>query len=163
MIVPHPAYSDPVMIEQFILTEFMMDKPVLHLSRNAVENLLELHPIFVVKKNKDDNYFCIGGIRSLSIARNCLMPLDVVSVMLLNKIKIEVAGKRCLTDIFVTSCLSLRSSESLYRFIELIPDDQLSELFKKPHGVSLLARMLNVSRETIRKWKKKSTTTKLSN
>jgi DNA-binding transcriptional regulator YiaG len=75
------------------------------------------------------------------------------------KLKEEDAANHCLTDIFLSSaCLSIKSSESLFRYLQILPEHIKKYIFKQPHGPSQLARMLNVTRETLRKWKNKNNT-----
>jgi DNA-binding transcriptional regulator YiaG len=44
----HKAYTSPVMVENFIQTEFMLATPAIHLTKKAVLTLLELHPVQVM-------------------------------------------------------------------------------------------------------------------
>jgi hypothetical protein len=163
----HPSYVDPTIVEQHILTEYMLvaaeqdtedpnKKRIIHLKKTAIDALLELHPIQVVA-GKNDRYYCIGGIRSLSIARNCLPLSDSVPVTLLEDIKKEEARKRCLTDVFMTSCLSLRNVESLHRIFTLLPENLKADLINIHTGTVGIAKLLGVERETIRLWKQKKT------
>lgn len=157
-ISPYKTYMKTEIVEHFIQTEYMLAAPAKHLSTQAVYALLELHPVQVVH-SKHDEYLCVGGIRSFSIARNCLSLSDTIPVILISKMKEDATANRCLTDIFITTaCLSIKSSESMFRYFQIIPEYIKNEMFKQPHGPSQLARMLNVTRETVRKWKNKNKT-----
>lgn len=157
-ITPHKTYTEPELLENFIQTEFMLATPAKHLSRQAVYALLELHPVQVMY-TKRDGYICVGGIRSFSIARNCLAPSDIIPVTLLPHMKESDAKKRCVTDILLTAaCLSIQSKESLYRYLQILPDHIKHEMLKQPQRPLQLARMLNISRETLRTWKNRTRT-----
>ena len=157
-IVQHPSYVDMAAIEQHILTEYMLvcsghtkTVPIIHLKKDAIDALLEIHPIQVIS-GKKDRYYCIGGIRTLSIARNCLPPSEMIPVVVLSDIKKKEARERCLIDVFLTSCLSLRNIESLHRIITLLPEDIIKKLITVDTGTVGMAKLLGVERETIRLW-----------
>jgi len=155
-ITPHKTFTEPGMIEHFIQTEFLLATPAKYLSKRAVYTLLELHPVQVIY-SKRDGYNCIGGVRSFSIARNCLPPSDAIPVIHIDKMDSDAIVNHCLADIFLTTaCLSIQSSESLYRYLQILPSTIKDQLLKPPCGTSQLARMLNVTRETVRKWKNKT-------
>lgn len=171
-IEPHPLYDDPVIIEQHVLTEYMLAAPKECLTTSAINSLLELHPIHVVEGRRAEKktviqprktrrkeigiesyYYCVGGIRSLSISRHVLLPSDSVPVLLLSGIKKEEAKFRCYIDVFLTSCLSLRKTETLYRIYSTLPTP-LREMLIPPHNVSP-AKIFGIDGETIRLWKQK--------
>ncbi len=165
LILNHPAYIDQTVVEVHVLTEYMMvmarqsekddTRRIVHLMQPAIDALLELHPIQVVM-DKKERYYCIGGIRTLSIARNCLLPSETIPVTVLTGIKKDEARERCLIDVFMTSCLSLRNLESLYRILKLLPDDIKQKLISVDTGKVGIAKLINVDMETIRLWNKKN-------
>lgn len=152
-----PAFSDPAVIELFFVAGSLLSNLPKYLSSQAVSYLLDLHPIHVIEIKKK-GYYCAGGMRTLSVVRNCCLPSKVIPVTLLPSMKEAAAHKRCLADLFLTACLSLRTPESLFRFLEFLSDDLKSELFVSTEllTVSKIAKLLNLNRETIRSWKKKT-------
>ena len=106
----HKAYTSPVMVENFIQTEFMLATPAIHLTKKAVLTLLELHPVQVMP-TKREGYVCVGGVRTLSIARNCLSPSEKIKVTHVLNMPDDEAADRCLVDIVLTAtCLSVSNS-----------------------------------------------------
>ena len=151
----HKAYTSPVMVENFIQTEFMLKTPAKHLTKKAVLTLLELHPVQVMYF-KREGYVCVGGVRSLSIARNCLAATEKISVTQLPNVPYDKATDRCLTDILLSAtCLSVESRESLFHCHQISPENIRNELFKRSDSPTHLPGLFGITRETLRIWKQK--------
>ena len=153
LIEQHPLYSDPQVLDYLISVDYLLSEPGKHLNKKAIEYLLDLHPVKVIP-GKDEKYFCIGGLRSLSIARACYRgdesPIPVIIATGIGKKGIR---EHCLKDLVISSlCFSVQSPESVCRFLDGLADEFKKEVFVNNHGPSNLSRLLKVSRETIRKW-----------
>jgi len=65
----HPVFKKPEIREKFITNEFLLDDPKALILPEMIPYLLELHPIQVIP-GKNDSYYCVGGLRSLSIVQS---------------------------------------------------------------------------------------------
>jgi len=82
-------------------------------------------------------------------------PSEIVPVVVLDNINVTAARERCLIDIFISSCLSLRNAESVFHIITLLPENLKQKLIATHIGTGSLAKLIGVDRETIRLWKQK--------
>jgi hypothetical protein len=152
----HPAFKQPEVVEHLITTEFVLKEPQKLFCPEIVPYILELHPIQVIS-GKNDKYFCVGGLRSLSIIRQLLLPSAMITVAHLAKMEDEAVLSRCLIDILVSaSCFSLRSKGSIHKTIQYIRENIRDELLTTKAGPSRIAKMLQVNPETVRLWNKRT-------
>jgi len=151
----HPVFKKPEIREKFITNEFLLDDPKALILPEMIPYLLELHPIQVIP-GKNDSYYCVGGLRSLSIVRHLLLPSEKVEVLCLEKMRDDVVLNRCLVDILVaTSCFTVSSKESVYKTLLFFRENIRDELLVTEHRPSRIAKMLQVHVETVRLWSKK--------
>lgn len=150
----HPAFKRSELAEHLITTEFLVEKPHQMFGPLTIPYLLELHPIQVVS-GKNGIYYCVGGLRTLSIIRHAILDTEEIPVEILSSIKGDVVLKRCLVDILVSmTCFSVRSGESIVRSLQFVRGELRKEYIAPLFGPSKIARMLQVSVETVRKWSK---------
>ena len=140
--------------EFLVCNDFLLTNPAKHLSDKSVDYLLGLHPIHVMSV-KNGKYYCVGGRRSLSIARDVYQKDKKVQVILQKSIKFGEIHDRLLIDIFLCSvCFGIKKPDWLHKLIDSIPEQIRRSLFVSNHGTSKLSQLLNISRETTRKWSK---------
>lgn len=75
------------------------------LSETSLKFLLELSPIHVIKKQKEDKFVCVGGIKQLMLARAMLKPEQSISILLyhaekLTSKELENQKKRLLVELY---------------------------------------------------------------
>lgn len=154
-IEPHQYYRESEIIEFLICEEFSLRNASHHITQFTLSCLLELHPIYVVSAS-GDKFECVGGLRSLSIARQCMQPTDRISVKFIQSLSGDDAHILCLTDLFIMSTsFNWTSNESAYRGVRLIPEQIFETLTVNCKKQSDIARLLNVSPASIQQWSKK--------
>jgi hypothetical protein len=150
----HPSFKRSELAEHLITTEFLLEKPHQMFGPLTIAYLLELHPIQVVL-GKNDTYYCVGGLRTLSIVRRVKLGTEEIPVKLIPGINGDAVLDRCLVDILVsTTCFSVRSGGSIIRTLQLVQGNLRKEYLAPLCGPSKIARMFQVSVETVRKWGK---------
>lgn len=156
MIEEHPVYSELQVLEYLVCVDFLLPVPAKFLSFESVMFLLNMHPVFVIP-GKQDKYYCVGGLRSLNIARNSLPKVDsIIPVLFVTGIKKSEIREFCIFDIIATSlCFSVQSPDIFCKFIGSLPKELKNKLFSNKLGPTRISKMLNVSRESIRKWMQK--------
>jgi hypothetical protein len=153
-IEPHKSFCELKIIEQLVIEDFSLRNASQFLTPMTVSLVLELHPVFVVSSKK--KIYCVSGLRSLSIARQCMPPSATIPVHLISSISSEEEELLCMADLFIIStCFNMSSNESVYRRYMLITElirDKLSFIGNKQSDI---ARMLNVTPASINQWSKK--------
>ena len=142
--------------EFLVCNDFLLAYPNEHLSEKSVDYLLDLHPIQVIPV-MNGKYRCVGGRRSLSIARDIYCKNRRIKVTLVQHMKPSEVHNMLMVDLFLCSvCFGIKKTDWLHKLINSIPEEIRRSLFVAKHGTSKLSRMLNVSRETVRKWNTKT-------
>lgn len=72
------------------------------LTQESIHALLELSPIHVMPQKKSDGFTCVGGIRSLMLARTILPPEYKIPILLYHASKISkvLVQKRFLVELY---------------------------------------------------------------
>ena len=144
--------SDNTTNEFLVCSDFLLLTPEKHLTEKSVDYLLNLHPIHVISV-KNGKYRCVGGRRSLSIARDVYCKDKKIKVIVVQPVKNSEIQNMLLIDLFLCCiCFGIKKTDYLHNLIGAIPVEIRRTLFVPKHGTSKLSRILNVSRETVRKW-----------
>ena len=142
--------------EFLVCNDFLLAYQNKHLSEKSVDYLLDLHPIQVISV-MNGKYRCVGGRRSLSIARDIYCKDKIIRVTLVKSIKPSEIQNMLMIDLFLCSvCFGIKKPDWLHKLINSIPEEIRRSLFVAKHGTSKLSQMLHVSKETVRKWKIKT-------
>ena len=150
LIKNHPVFSEYEPLD--FLLRISKNSP--RLSAVSIEYLLTQHPVTVVSASKGD-YFCVGGLRSLSLARIGLDDDSEIQVIYLSGLsKAQIVEQCHLYLVLPAICFSTVSQKYLHRLIEKLPPNLISKISNQPVGSSSIARLLGTSRETIRRWMK---------
>lgn len=118
----------------------------------AIDMSLLLNPIVVIRfKKTQDRYLCIGGIRSLLLAKASLALDKVLSVTLVDFLKIEEIALVVNADILLSPLLmSIRSPATIGTIYQKMHKEEIEELLiKGMHNKSKISEEIGFAKNTI--------------
>lgn len=146
----HPIFSEYERLD-FLLK---ISKTSPDLSEKSFEYLFVQHPIVVIPTTKGD-YYCIGGVRTLSLARSCFREDHIIKVNYVTGLSKAQIIEHCHFDLVLPAlCFSTASHRNLSDLLDKLPPDFTAKILNRQIGPSSSAKLLNISRETKRRWMK---------
>jgi hypothetical protein len=128
-IVQHDFYAP---FSQFLTLASYMLTSAEALTKDAIESSLLLHPVLVMKPSRSKSYHCIGGLRSLTLARGVLVSDASLQVVLLARQDSAEIKQLVHADILLTHLLfSLRSPRTVGEIFHLFAKDDLARLLSE--------------------------------
>lgn len=126
-ITSHPCYdlyNELLTITDYVLTSGQV------LTDVAISILFALHPVIVVKHKKDkDQYLCVGGFRTLLIAKSILDLDTEIPVVLRDGLTDENINLLINADVLLTHLLfSVKRPETIGSIYRMVSSENLSEL-----------------------------------
>lgn len=109
-ILVHQIFID---FEKHLIDDGYLLKVAKHITPEAVQMLLMLHPVITVENKKQIT--CIAGIRTLNLASQTLPTATLIPVIILKKLTEEQISNYCFADLLLTPLtLSLDSGGHVY-------------------------------------------------
>lgn len=129
-ISPHDRYDG--FIDLLATANYIMPSNRI-MTDQAIDLSLLMNPIVVIRlKKAQDHYLCIGGIRSLMLAKASL-PLDeILSVTLVDNLRFEEIALVVNADIFISPLLmSIRSPATIGAIHQKMSKEDIKKLLIK--------------------------------
>ena len=146
-IVPHVWYGE--FSELLTTTDYMLPSTEV-LTEQAMSLCLLMHPIVVIHyKKAKDRYQCIGGLRSLLLAKASL-PLDtMLSVTFVERPPIEEIILAVNADVLLSPLLmSIRNPATIGTIYKQMCKEEIDALLTKGNKTSL-AKQMGYQRNTV--------------
>lgn len=148
-ISPHDRYDD--YIDLLATANYMMPSNRI-LTDQALALCLHMHPIVAIySRRSKDRYFCIGGIRSLLLAKASLALDKIISVTLVDCLRIEEIAMMVNADILLSPLLmSIRSPATIGAIHQKMHKEEIEELLiKGMHNKSKISEEIGFAKNTI--------------
>ena len=129
-IAPHERYSGFSTL--LAITDYMLPSNGI-LTEQAMALGLLMHPIVVIRfKKSQDRYLCIGGFRSLQLAKSSLSLDTILSVTLIDRPRLEEIELAVNADILLSPLLmSIRSPATIGAIYQQMSKDEIETLLIK--------------------------------
>lgn len=148
-IIPHDLYDD---FSALLATvNYMLPSNGIQTEQAIALNLL-IHPIVVIRfKKTQDRYLCIGGIRSLLLAKSSLSLDKILSVTLVKCTRYDEIELVVKADILLSPLLmSIRSPATIGAIHQKMCKEEIeSLLIKGMHNKSKLAEQMDYAKNTV--------------
>jgi len=148
-IVPHERYE--AFSELLAITSYMLTSNHA-LTDRAIQLNLVIHPVIVIKaKRAKDRYLCVGGVRSLALAKASLPREAEIAVTLITRPRPADIELLIGADILLTHLLfSLRTPVTVGKIFQKIQKEHLASLLTKgTQSKSSLASFLGYALNTV--------------
>ena len=128
-IVQHDFYAP---FSQFLALSSYMLTTADALSKDAFESIFLLHPILVTRTKRSKSYHCVGGLRTLTLARGVFADDSSIQVISLGNKDLMEIKQLVHAHILLTHLLfSLRSPRTAGDIFQLLARDDLDRLLSE--------------------------------
>lgn len=155
-IIPHDLYDDFSALLASV--NYMLPSNGI-LTEQAIALNLLIHPIVVIRfKKSQDRYLCIGGIRSLLLAKSSLSLDKILPVTLIKCSRYDEIELVVKADIMLSPLLmSIRSPATIGAILQKMRKEVIEALLiKGMHKKSTLAEQMDYAKNTVFPPKKNS-------
>jgi len=148
-ISPHHQYD--YFRELLATTNYMLPSNDILTGRALALNLL-MHPIVVIRfKRSQDRYLCIGGIRSLLLAKSSMDLDKTLPVSIVNKLSYREKKLMVNADMLLSPLLmSIRNPSTIGAVYQLMKKEEIDALLEPDmHNKSMLAEHMEYAKNTV--------------
>lgn len=121
------------------------------MNRRLLADLLLLHPVLASTAPGDGCYYCVGGIRTLSLAKALLDPLEIIPIQYFPRLRTSKIDILVSEDALMTQLLfSSRSPSDLGELFSKTPADHIEKLLAiQNKSKERFSNLLGFSRNTL--------------